>query len=74
VLFTIAALSARSLKPSASWPVLLVSYVVLGFCWFGNHSIIDFNLSAQPAHSELVGPNSIATRNSDGRTILQQHS
>ena len=74
VLFTVAALIARVLKPSASWPVLLVSYVVLGFCWYGNHSIVNFNLNARPAHSELVGPHSPATRNSDGRTILQQHS
>ncbi len=73
VLFTVAALIARALKPSASWPVLVVSYVVLGFCWFGNHSIVNFNLRAQPAHSELVGPNSPATSNSDGRTNLQRH-
>jgi hypothetical protein len=76
VVFTIAALSARSLKPSASWPVLLVSYLVLGFCWYGNRSIVNFNLNAQqPAHSELVGPKSPAPSNSDGQVILlQQHS
>ena len=75
VLFTIAALSARSLKPSASWPVLLVSYLVLGFCWYGNRSIVNFNLNAQqPAHSELVGPKSPAPSNSDGQGLVQQHS
>lgn len=71
VLFTVTALIVRTLKPSASWPVLVVAYVTLGFCWFGNHSIVDFNLNAQPAHSELVGPNSPAIGNSDGRSILQ---
>jgi Protein of unknown function (DUF1648) len=54
VLFTIAALSARSLKPSASWPVLLVSYLVLGFCWFGNHSIVNFNLNARSSQFSVV--------------------
>ncbi len=73
VLFTVAALITRALKLTASWPVLVVAYVVLGFCWYGNHSIVNFNINAQPAHSELVGPNSPATSNSDGRTILQLH-
>ena len=73
VLFTVAALSARALKPSASWPILIVSYVALSFLWFGNHSIVNFNSNVQPAHSELVGPNSTATSNSDGRSILQLH-
>jgi hypothetical protein len=72
VLFTVTALIVRTLKPSASWPVLVVAYVTVGFCWFGNHSIVNFNLNAQPAHSELVGPNSLAIGNSDGRSILQQ--
>jgi hypothetical protein len=74
VLFTVAALIARALKPSASWPILIVSYVALSFLWFGNHSIVNFNLNVQPAHSELVGPSSTATSNSDGRSILQLHS
>jgi len=72
VLFTVAALIARAMKPSASWPILVVSYVVLGFCWFGNHSIVNFNLNAQPAHSELVGPNSPAIGNSEELSILQR--
>jgi hypothetical protein len=75
VLFTVAASIVRALKPSASWPVLMVGYVVLGFCWYGNHSLVNFNFNAQqPVHSELVGPNSPAISNSDGRTILQLHS
>jgi uncharacterized membrane protein len=71
VLNTVAALIIRAMKPTASWPVLVVSYVVLVFCWFGNHAIVNFNLSAQPAHSELVCPNSPAIDNSDGHSIHQ---
>ena len=56
---------------AASWPVLLVAYVVLGFCWYGNHSIVNFNLNSQPAHSELMGATSPATSNSDTRTFSQ---
>jgi uncharacterized membrane protein len=70
VLFTVAALIARALQPGASWPILLVSYVVLGFCWYGNRSIVNFNLHSQPAHSELMGVTSPATSNSARRTIL----
>src|SRR6266567_4866781 len=70
VLFTVATLIARAMKPSASWPVLVVAYVVMGFCWFGNRSIVNFNLNPQPAHSRLMGPISSATSNSDRRTVL----
>jgi hypothetical protein len=56
VLFTVAGLIASAQKPSAFWPMLVVFYVVLGFCWYGNYSIIKFSLNAQPAHSELVRP------------------
>lgn len=49
------------------WLVLIVSYVALGFVWYGNHSIIEFNLNP-PAHSELVGTISPVIHNSDGRT------
>jgi Domain of unknown function (DUF1648) len=45
VLFTISALIVRAMKPSASWPVLVVAYVTLGFCFFGNHAIVNFNLN-----------------------------
>ena len=73
LLFSLAALIARALKPSASWPILLISYVVLGVCWYGNHSILNFNLHSEPVHSELMGPISPAIRNSDGRSVLQSH-
>lgn len=73
LLFSLAALIARALKPSASWPILLISYVVLGVCWYGNQSILNFNLHSEPVHSELMGPISPAIRNSDGRSVLQSH-
>jgi len=69
ILCTVAALAAYALKPAASGPALLISYVVLGFIWFGNHSIIEFNLKSQPARSELVGTISPGTRNSP--TVVQ---
>ncbi len=58
VVFTIATLLVLYLKPPAFWPALLISYVVVGFCWYGNYSIVKFNLDAQAAHSELVGTRS----------------
>jgi hypothetical protein len=70
LLFTIAALIARAMKPAASWPMLLTFYVVLGFLWFGNHSIVEWNLKPPPAHSELVGPGSPAARDSRGTKFL----
>ncbi len=64
VVFTIATLLIAYVKPLAVWPVLLISYVVVVFCWFGNYSIVKFNLNAQAAHSELVGTTSPALSNS----------
>ena len=55
IVFTVAALIAHALKPGSAWPVLLISYVALGILWYANSFIVDFNLSKQPAHSELVG-------------------
>lgn len=73
VLFTVACLAARALKPTASWPMLIFFYVVLGFVWYGNYSIVKFNSYAQPAHSELVGPNSPAIRDSRENKFLALH-
>ena len=53
VLFTIATLIIDALKPAAFWPALLVSCAVLGFCWYANYSIVEFNLKAQQVHSGL---------------------
>ena len=53
VLFTVGAFAARTLKQSAAWPLLVVFYVVLGFIWYGNHSIINFNLKSQSPQAQL---------------------
>jgi hypothetical protein len=50
--FTIAALTARAFRSIASWPLLVIAYVVLGFAWFGNYYIVQFNLSTPSVHSE----------------------
>jgi hypothetical protein len=52
VLFTVATLIMYALKPVAALPALLVAYVVIGFCWYGNYSIVKFNLDAQRSRSQ----------------------
>lgn len=71
--FTVAALIARAMKPGASWPMLLAFYVVLGFLWFGNHSIVEWNLNPPPSHSELMGAKSPAAGDSSGTKFLALH-
>jgi hypothetical protein len=73
ILFTITFFIVRAQKPGALWPMLLFSYAFLGFFWFANNWIVEFNLRPQPAHSELVGPNSPAPTNSELKTDLQPH-
>lgn len=53
VMFTLATLIMQALKPAAAWPALLIAYVVVGFCWYGNHSIVKFNLKARNESSQL---------------------
>jgi hypothetical protein len=73
VVFTVATLTILYLKPVAVWPALLISYVVVGFCWYGNYSIVKFNLNAQAAHSELVG--TISPAHSDSaQPVFQRQS
>jgi len=67
---TIGLLIVHALKPAAAWPLLVVFYVTIGFVWFGNHFIIQWNLNPPPAHSELMGPNSPAVRDSSGPEFL----
>jgi hypothetical protein len=56
VVSTVGALVAHALKPSGSaWALLAVFYVTLGFVCYGNHSLIEFNLSPPPAHSQSPG-------------------
>ena len=45
VLFTVAGLIAYALKPAAAWPMLVVFYVVVGLTWYGNYSIVKFNMN-----------------------------
>jgi uncharacterized membrane protein len=54
VLFTITTLMIDALKPAAFWAALVISYAVLGFCWYGNYSIVEFNLKAHSEHSEWL--------------------
>ena len=51
VLFTVATLIMYALKPVAALPALLVAYAVIGFCWYGNYSIVKFNLKRNSQYS-----------------------
>ncbi len=57
VLFTVGSLIAHATKPSAAWPLLVVFYVVLGFLWFGNNSIVEWNLFMQRPAPPLMNIN-----------------
>ena len=70
VVFTVAGLIVRVVKPAAILPILVTFYVVLGFLWFGNNSIVEWNLNPPPAHSELMGPNSPAAGDSSETNLL----
>lgn len=54
LLFTIAGLIARDMKPTAAWPMLVVFYVVVGILWYGNYSILRFNLNRLAPHPPPV--------------------
>ena len=73
VVFTIGTLIVFYLKPAAGLGALIVAYVALGFCWYGNYSIVKFNLKP-PAHSELVGPSSPALSDSESLSVSHLHS
>jgi hypothetical protein len=51
LIFTLANLIVQAQKPGSALPVLLLSYAALGFCWYGNHAIVKFNLNAQKERS-----------------------
>lgn len=61
VLFTVTTLILDALKPAAFWPALLVSYAVLGFCWYGNYSIVELNVKTQQVPLIRNGPISKST-------------
>jgi Protein of unknown function (DUF1648) len=69
VVFTVGGFILRAQRSSPAWPLLALFYVVLGITWYGNNRIVEYNLNAQPAHSELVGSPSWATSDSDRLTI-----
>ena len=71
---TIGSLIAHALRPAVAWPLLAGFYVTLGFVWFGNNSIVEFNLKPPPAHSELMDADSPAARDSHGMKFLTLHS
>jgi len=54
LLFTIAGLIAHAMKPAAAWPLLLFFYVVVGILWYGNYSVIRFNLNRMVPHPPPV--------------------
>lgn len=74
VIFTVGGFILRATRSSPAWPLLAFFYVVLGITWYGNNRIVEYNLNAQPAHSELVGSPSPATCDSDRVTISNLHS
>jgi hypothetical protein len=53
--------------------MLVVFYVVLGFLWFGNNSIVEWNLNPPPSHSELMGAKSPMGRDSSEKNFLALH-
>lgn len=53
VLFTVATLIIHDLKPNAALPALVIAYVVIGFCWYGNYSIVKFNLKRSTQYPVL---------------------
>ena len=66
---TIGLLIVHALKPAGTaWALMVVFYVTLGFSWYGNHSIIEFNLHAQPAQTRPVGLNHLAAGGSQPET------
>lgn len=74
IVFTVASLVSRAAKAGSAWPLLVISYVSLGFVWYANHAIVEFNRKAQPAHSGLAGCFSPTAGNSDELRTLNVHS
>jgi hypothetical protein len=54
VLFTLATLIIDAMKPSAFWPALLISYLVVGFGWYGNYRIVKFSSDTNALHSRVT--------------------
>jgi hypothetical protein len=73
VIFTVGGFILRATRSSPAWSLLAFFYVILGVSWYGNKRIVEYNLNAQPAHSELVGSPSPAPCDSDRVTISNLH-
>ena len=75
-LCTAAMLISRALHPTSSWAVLIISGVMLGFIWYGNSSILRFNLQERAAHSRVSEratiPSSFARLDSRGRLSVHE--
>lgn len=52
VVFTVSSLMVYAAKPGAAWLALVIAYVSVAFCWYGNYSIVRFNLNA-PRQSSI---------------------
>ena len=54
LLFTFAGLIAHAMKPVAAWPMLVGFYIVVGTLWYGNYSVLRFNLNRLAPHPPPV--------------------
>jgi len=54
LLFTFAGLIAHAMKPVAAWPMLVGFYIVVGILWYGNYSVLRFNLNRLAPHPPPV--------------------
>lgn len=73
LLFTLATLIIHAMKPPAAWPALLIAYVVVGFCWYGNHAIVKFNSNTRKGSSRLSVPSSRFQREQGGALALAEN-
>jgi hypothetical protein len=51
VVLTVACYLVRRLKPSNSWPVLIISYLVAGVIAIGSNSILSYNVAPHAAET-----------------------
>ena len=63
VLFTVATLIINAMKPAAAWPALVIAYVVIGFCWYGNQMIVNFNMNSRPKVSVVSSQFPVSVKN-----------
>jgi uncharacterized membrane protein len=56
LLFTVAGLIVHRLKPAAARLMLVLFYVVVGLTWYGNYSIVKFNLNRFTRYPPVTVP------------------